>query len=389
MGSPAIPAAEVYGRSLQGCTLRGSGVMKRFASLIAVLALGLSASASVTEIRAHFYSQTGALPSSPIMTAPAVDGSYVIAVQMEHLTCSNFDTGKGGVALATLAWDDENRVRRRVHLYNSGCIASTVVSLRIKANTVPTIQASSDSYNLFVDGFGLWPNGTQGQGGLTEPIASISTNLLGTQKFPLSLAPGVYLVLAMIVPHEDSPANAAASVSWVGEANHNAPETVTSGAQILLPIHVLANASVTVSVGSGAYDAYIYAVGFNASPAAGPGPFGDHEYTLLRWTNATYPKSRTGYTAGSSGAVLLLATNIGEVPNSGSIGEGLLTCWPSQTAVPCAASLMATGNGAPSACVSPIFLAPNDTLTFETYNNVSPQWGPSPTYSAEVDVIQF
>jgi len=75
--------------------------------------------------------------------------------------------------------------------------------------------------------------------------------------------------------------------------------------------------------------------------------------------------------------------------NNGTAGEGLQVYWTSQTAVPCAAALVAGPSGIPASCVSPVFVGGSSPLEFRTYNTPGTPWGASPAYSAEVDVLQF
>ena len=62
---------------------------------------------------------------------------------------------------------------------------------------------------------------------------------------------------------------------------------------------------------------------------------------------------------------------------------------PQSSTGPCAAALTAGPAGIPASCVSPVFVGSNSPLEFRTYNTTGNPWGPSPTYSVEVDVLQF
>ena len=125
------------------------------------------------------------------------------------------------------------------------------------------------------------------------------------------------------------------------------------------------------------------------SPAQGSGPLTDYEYNLLNWSNATYPKLKTVFVAGNLGANILLATNIAERPTNDLLSEGLSVSWNNETSPPCAASIVGGPSGAPDSCVSPVYVEPEGSLQFLTYNLPGQKWGTSPTYSSEVDVIQF
>ena len=124
-------------------------------------------------------------------------------------------------------------------------------------------------------------------------------------------------------------------------------------------------------------------------PGQGPGPLTHYEYKLLNWTNSTYPSLKTVFVAGNQGANILLSSNIAEEPNSGAVSEGLEVYWSNQTAVPCAAALAAGPSGAPARCAAAALIAPNSPVQLRTYNNSGAPWGASPTYSVEVNVIQF
>jgi hypothetical protein len=86
---------------------------------------------------------------------------------------------------------------------------------------------------------------------------------------------------------------------------------------------------------------------------------------------------------------MLLASNIAEQPNSGGVSEQLYAYGYNGAPVPCAASLSADDSGAPAACTSAISMPANSQLYFRTANGGGQEWGASPTYSVEVDVIQF
>jgi hypothetical protein len=134
-----------------------------------------------------------------------------------------------------------------------------------------------------------------------------------------------------------------------------------------------------------------YALIVFGEPATGSGPFGDYEADLLDWTSATYPISPILFTAGSAGANVLLLSEVTQQANEGTVGEGLdvYSTTTNQAAVPCAAALVAGPSGVPASCVSPVFVGSGSSLQFRTYNTPGLEWGPSPTYSAEVDVLQF
>jgi hypothetical protein len=156
-------------------------------------------------------------------------------------------------------------------------------------------------------------------------------------------------------------------------------------------------AQISTSYGAGSGEFTTLTAGCNytlvasqfGSPQVGSGPLTDYEYDLLDWTDATYPKLMTVFTAGGDGANILLASNIAEKPNSKTKSEELIASWSGQTSMPCAASVVGAPSGEPGSCVSSTFIAPGMALQIETRNTPGQAWGSSPAYSAEVDVIQF
>jgi hypothetical protein len=120
---------------------------KSFASLILLLVLLATASASLTEVRQDFLNQTATFAPTSVMTAPTADGSYLVTVYL--------DQSAGGTVAATIGWTDENGNQQTFPvLGGSACFA-----VRLKANTSLTVSTTgtvSGSYNLFVTGVGFW-----------------------------------------------------------------------------------------------------------------------------------------------------------------------------------------------------------------------------------------
>ena len=87
---------------------------------------------------------------------------------------------------------------------------------------------------------------------------------------------------------------------------------------------------------------------------------------------------------------VLIATNFAEQPNSGAVEESFnVTGVGGVNPSPCPNGLMAGTEGSPAGCVLPFTILPNTALQVRTINQKGSPWGRSPTYSAEVDVLQF
>ncbi len=329
--------------------------------------LPLTAHAAVTEIRRDFLNETSLLPATPIMAAPSVNGSYMICVTVGDVEKT--------VPTAILRWIDENGQFRSFTYPTVNGVPNGCNLIRNGADTAATLETDgtyAGSYNLFAFGLGFWLAGTQSQGGMKEPLDYAVTGANSGHEFSFPGFPWLFSVVA------GSNCKWQLSAGWSG---------VISGAGSQI--------STAYGGGSGGFTSLTAGCGYTliavqfGSPALGPGPLTDYEYTLLNWTDATYPKLETVFTTGSGGANVLLATNIAERPNNGIISEGLLAYWNNQTSVPCAAAVVGGPSGAPGSCVSPAYIEPESPLQFLTYNTPGQEWGTSPTYSAEVDVIQF
>lgn len=175
-------------------------------------------------------------------------------------------------------------------------------------------------------------------------------------------------------------------MNWTDEYGNNSLE-VPVGTSAVIPVRIAGGTKVWIHTYPG--DTTWYALIAFGAPAKGSGPFVDYEANLLDWSNATYPSWQTLFSAGSAGANVLLLSDVTQPANDGMVGEGLRVYWTNQTAVPCAAALTAGPAGIPASCVSPVFVGSNSPLEFRTYNTTGNPWGPSPTYSVEVDVLQF
>jgi len=355
-----------------------------------LLAFCGSVSASVTEIRQDFFNQRTNLPANAIMSAPAGDASYLISVYESTVSCA---------ILPTLRWIDENGVARSQQgtvgpasigadggLGTGNCYVSLLAKVRVHAWTTPTVETDGDNnrfvYSLYVFGLGFWPNGTQGQGGLSEVTGTLPNRDL-VPSLPIYQASNS--TSALLVAYSTGEAEADVPyLSWTDENGYNAL-SVPVETSAVVPVRIAGGTKVWIHTYPG--DTTWYALIVFGEPAAGSGPFGDYEANLLDWTSATYPNWQPLFTAGSAGANILLLSEVTQAANDGIVGEGLQVYWTNQTAVPCAAALVAGASGIPASCVSPVSVGSNSPLQFRTYNTTRLAWGPSPTYSAEVDVL--
>jgi hypothetical protein len=336
-------------------------------SVLCLLLRAVAAHAAVTEIRKDFLNLTSLLPAGAIMAAPPSDGSYMICVTAGDVQST--------APTAILRWIDENGQFRNFAYPVVNGVPNGCNLIRNQGGTAATIETDgsySGFYNLFAFGLGFWPNGSQSQGGLKEPFNYAVVGANGGHEFSFPGFPWLFAVIA------------ASNCQWQLAAG-SAGTLSGSGSQVSTS-YGAGNGVFTTLTSSCSYS--LIALQFGA-PKTGAGPLTDYEYNLLNWTNATYPKLKTVFTAGNNGANILLASNIAEQPNNGIMSEGLLASWSNQTSVPCAASVMGTPSGVAGSCVSPTFIAPLSPLQFFTYNAPGQEWGRSPTYSAEVDVIQF
>jgi hypothetical protein len=361
----------------------GSSMKHRVLSLTSfLLAICVSASASLTEIRKNFFDRTTNLNATTIMTAPTGDASYLITVYESTASCA---------VVPILRWTDENGVARSqpgiVGPGGGNCYLSILANIRILAKSKPTIETGGDdnhsTYSLYVSGLGFWLTGAQRQGGLSKVTGSLPTDLVYAAPVYEPADSGSALLVAYSTGFagKDVP-----YVNWTDEFGNNSLP-VPVGAPLVAPVRIAGGTKLWIHTYPG--DTTWYALIAFGEPAKGTGPFGDNEADLLDWSNATYPSWQTLFTAGAAGANVLLLSSIAESANDGSISEGLQVYWTNQTAVPCAAALTAGPSGIPASCVSPIFVGSNSPLEFRTYNAPGNPWGPSPTYSVEVNALQF
>ncbi|MGA2981163.1 MAG: hypothetical protein ABSD76_16355 [Terriglobales bacterium] len=342
-----------------------------------------SASASITEIRKDFFNRTTNLHATAIMSAPAGDASYLISVYESTESCT---------IVPVLRWTDENGVTQSqqgsVGPSGGNCYLSLLANIRVQAKTKPTIETSGEDnashYSLYVSGLGFWPSGAQGQGGLSEVTGSLpNADLI----YVLSIFEPSASTSALLVAYSTGyVGNDIPYVSWTDEYGTNSLE-VPVGTSAVVPVRIAGGTKVWIHTYPG--DTTWYGLIVFGAPAKGSGPFGDYEANLLDWTAATYPSWQTVFTAGSAGANVLLLGDMTQPANDGTASEGLQIYWANDATGSCVSALVADPSGIPATCVSPAFVGSNSPLQFRTYNTTGNPWGPSPTYSAEVDVLQF
>ncbi len=359
--------------------------MKRLGPFLAafLLAVCVSGSASITEIRKDFFNRTTNLPAAAIMSAPTGDASYFISV---------YESTKSCTIVPVLRWTDENGAGQSqagtVGPGTANCYLSLVADIRVLAKTKPTIETTGDTdaseYSLYVSGLGFWPSGAQRQGGLSEVTGSLpNPELIYALSIyePAVSTSGLLLAYSTGYAGEDVP-----YLNWTDQNGNNSLQ-VPVGVSAVVPVRIAGGTKVWIHTYPG--DTTWYALIIFGAPAKGVGPFIDYEATLLDWTAATYPAWQTLFTAGSSGSNVLLLSDLTQPANTGEIAEGLQVDWTNRTTIPCAANLTASPSGVPASCVSSIFVGSNSPLQFRTYNLAGNPWGLSPMYSAEVDVLQF
>jgi hypothetical protein len=249
--------------------------------------------------------------------------------------------------------------------------------------TKPTIETGGDdgafTYSLYVSGLGFWPTGAQRQRGLSNVTGLLPVKLV--YALPVVSTSALLIAYSTSYVGKDVP-----YVSWTDEYDNNSLQ-VPVGAPAVVPVRIAGGTKVWMHTYPG--DTTWYALIVFGAPAKGSGPFVDYEANLLDWSNATYPSWQALFTAGSAGANVLLLSDVTRPANDGTVGEGLQVYWINQAAVPCAAALTAGPSGVPSSSVPPVFVGSNSPLEFRRYNSLGNPWGPSPIYSAEVDVLQF
>lgn len=293
-----------------------------------LLAICVSASASLTEIRKNFFDRTTNLHATAIMSAPTGDASYLVSVYEATTSCA---------VVPVLRWTDENGVARSqagsVGPGGGNCYLFILANIRVLAKSKPTIETGGDddhsNYSLYVSGLGFWLAGAQRQRGLEETTGSLPTQDLvyAVPVYdPLASSSALLVAYSTGFAGKDIP-----YANWTDEYGNNSLP-VPVGASVVAPVRIAGGTKVWIHTYPG--DTTWYALMVFGAPAKGVGPFSDYEADLLDWSNATYPSWGTLFTAGSAGANVLLLSDVTQLANDGSVGEGLQVYWTNQTAVP-------------------------------------------------------
>jgi hypothetical protein len=268
---------------------------------------------------------------------------------------------------ATVAWTDENGDAQHFTLGTGPNGACSLI--RNEAGTAATIAVAgtpAPNYSVYVFGFGFWPGQPQKQGGLTETLNATLT--AGHNSGNLGAGDSLVAVVA---------------TSGGGSCQWSLGSLLTGNGTAVVPAHLASGDEFKNT--STACSETVVAVSFG-TPAMGSGPLTDYEYNMLGWTSASWPTLETVFTAGTSGASILLAENI-ELASAESSAEALSSAGYSPSGA-CGVNLASEGN--PQQCVTAATVAASTALTVDTYNGSGQKWGASPaTYSAETDVIQF
>jgi hypothetical protein len=347
---------------------------KLFTLTLLAMALVATASAGITEIKQTFQGQTALLSGSSIMSAPGSNGSYLV--------CAYLDQPSGGTVAATLSWTDENGNAQTATAASGTASGGGCTPIRVEASTTPSVSTTGtiDSYyDLFITGFGFWPGQPQKQGGLTE-----AANYSGWPTSNTVLAGPTSETTYLAVAQVQLPGSGDGSVtlSWTDAIGGQSETLLNTNEEWVGLVRSQAETQVTaLATSCSGCNVNIALVAFG-TPATGSGPLTDYEYNLLDWTNATYPNEKTVFTQGSSGGFGVAAVNIAEQPNSGGIGEGLTGNWYPNGQIVASAG----DSGQPANAVAPQIINADTSFVFWTTGTPS---GASPTYSAEVDVIQF
>ncbi len=361
--------------------------MKQLFTILTLLVLfAITASAAITEIRKDFLNQTSLLSATPFISAPAATANYLVCVYLDQPGSENSMT-------AVLRWTDENTQAQSFTFSAPAGSVNYCNPIRNLAGTAPTIETNGaypGTYELFVTGFGFWTTGSQGQGGITEPIHREFLNGFdGVLLTPA--ATGDYLVAISLGE------GGVWMLSWTDSIG---PQTMTSSSAVTgaFPIHVLAGSEIKFSGGGPDEPAYVDAVHFG-TPSTGPGPLTDWETNLLNYTNVKWPYYVNVLTITSPG-MYVFAGNMARVPDGGGPAE--LAFWgddlflqildtepggaPGKNGfLPAPVGIVGAGyrNGSEA---EPFTF--NVTTAINRGNGVL-GWGSVPSYSAEVDVIRF
>jgi hypothetical protein len=377
--------------------------VKYFAvALLLALTFSLNANAAISEIRKDFPRQTATLSATAILSAPGSDASYLVCVYLSQ-------PGSSNSLSAIVRWIDENRLPQSFTFSGASGVISNCDPIRNRVLTAPTVETSGvypGTYDLFVVGFGFWTKGSQGQGGITEPFRNWHLTSGPITILSPSVGGVTYLIAA------DCGDGTGGALNWTDEVGSQAVTFNPNLSGTLIPVHVAAAESLVFASGS----CYLSAVDME-TPKAGSGPLTDYELNLLNYTSVTWPcsvpvigVSPTNFTwcpvtepvigGVPTTTTYVFAGNIAQVPNSTGtvlalLGQDLFL------QILYAGANGAPGNNAGTYDAFPIgivgagnrFGSVDNPFMFNIATAINDfwinGWGASPTYSAEVDVIQF
>jgi hypothetical protein len=355
-------------------------------ALTLLILFSLNASAAITEIRKDFPNQTSLLPATDIISAPGATANYLVCVYLDQ-------PGSTNSVSAILRWTDENNLAQSFTFSAPEGPVHFCNPIRNHGGTAPTIEtngAYSGSYELYVTGFGFWTTGSQGQGGITEPIHREFLNgYNGVLLTPA--ATGDYLIAISLGE------GGVWTLNWTDFTGPQST-TITATPSGALPIHVLGGTEITLNGGAPNEPVWVDAVHFG-TPAAGAGPLTDYELNLLNYTNVKWPYFVNVLTSTTPG-MYLFAGNMARVPGKGGPAE--LAFWGDNLPLQI---LDVEPDGAPG---QNGFFPPPLGIVGAGYRNGSEGnpfvfnittainrgngqlgWGSVPPYSAEVDVLKF
>jgi hypothetical protein len=342
--------------------------MKKFFPALALLLVTPFAYGGISEIKTDFPNQTGPMgPSTVVTTGSGAAASYLLCI-------ANYNSP----VRPTLAWTDENNNPQSwtppiIAADGYGYYGCDLIRNHAGDSVKVSTAGSTGLYSLTVFGFGFWPGQPQKQGGITETVLGVN----GTAS--ISGDPVLFLFTG------DNTCEIVIGAPGL-------PASFSLTAPAIFPFIIAAAGYVTTEQisGSGTCNSSneLAVISFG-TPSTGSGPLTDYEYDMLDWTDAAYPYYKTVFTAGDSGANFLLATNIAEKPNSSTVAEEITLSWPGANLSGTQSDLTGEPSGAPASAVLIGFVPAADPVEFLTFNATGQAWGHSPTYSAEVDVIQF
>jgi len=361
-----------------------SAVKKFFITLILTLTCSLYANAAITEIRQDYLSPSGQ-GSYTFVRPPAVNATYIVfAYATSFSSCFH----------PQFQWTDENGLPQSAN--------GLQAVMHVKAGTTPVLNflvvgpypcgKVPYSGNVFITGFGLWPGGTEGQGGLSEPISFDEpgqTKLITDQVLLTPAATGTYL-LAADIANTTVGESLYSSVSWTDELGSQSAKLFAGG---LLSVHSLGGYPIALSTVLNfgtleSYDLHVRGIYFG-TPSSGSGPLSATELNLTNWTNATYPAVKT-VAAVPATEEYIFASTIALAPAPGWCkgGSESVTFYLDGARY---GVWFALYQGAPAWDLGEARLLGTTGFRFLTMNHGcgSELWGAGPTYSLESAAIKF